>query len=411
MANIVSEVLIVGGGFGGLFTALDLANHAKVTLINDEDHFVFKPLLYEYMSGEVEAWHIAPHYNELLDKKITFIQGEVSDIDLETREASLEGRDHKLQYDALVLAVGGRTNYWNVPDAQKYTMPFRTISDADALRKRMTEVLDHIPPNAAPQDVRETLTFAIVGGGASGVELATKMSDLLYDACQRRALKGEPRVIIIEMANEVVPGMGEEIRSVVEKALKQSHVELHLQTKVLSVGPDQLTVEHNGVQTEIKISATVWVAGVRVSPLVEKLNVEKNKGGLIIVEPTLRVKGQENVFAIGDIALLADVPPTLPGTAQLAFQESSLLAQNVRAFIEGRELKTKRFQELGEAVSLGVENAAVLTQGGAFSGALARQARFALYSSRLPTWQHRIKVGASWFFEGTTPRPLQPLGF
>jgi NADH dehydrogenase len=411
MTNKPSKVLIVGGGFGGLFTALDLINHAEVTLISDENHFVFKPLLYEYMSGEVEAWHIAPHYNELLDEKIHFIQGEVSDIDLEKREASLEGRDYKLQYDALVLAVGGRTNYWNVQGAEQHTMPFRTIADADALRRRMTEALDHIPPDAPPQVVRDALAFAIVGGGASGVELATKMSDLLYDACQRRALKGEPRVIIIEMASEVVPGMGNEIRAIVEKALKQARVELYLQTRVVNVGPDQLTVEHDGTQREIKTTATVWVAGVRVNPLVEKLNVEKDERGLIVVEPTLRVKGQENVFAIGDITLLADIPPILAGTAQLAFQQASLLTENVRAFIEGRELKTKKFHELGEAVSLGIENAAVLTQGGVFSGALARQARFALYSSRLPTWQHRIKVGASWFFEGTTPRPLQPLGF
>jgi NADH dehydrogenase len=311
-------------------------------------------------------------------------------------------------YDVLVLAAGGRTNYWNVPGAEAFTMPFREIAHADALRRRMIEVLDKIPPSSAPQDIRSALTFAIVGGGASGCELATKMSDLLRDACYRRALKGEPRILIIEMTNEIVPGM-DEIREIVEKALTESRIEVHLQTKVTSVEANSLTVEHNGEQSEIKTAATIWVAGVRVNPLIEKLNFEKTKNGLIVIEPTLRVKGQENVFALGDISYLADVTPTLAGTSQLAFQQAKVLADNIKAFINGKELKTKHFEELGEAVSLGVENAAVLAEGKTFSGTLARQARFALYTTRMPTWHHRLKVGASWFFEGTSPRPLQSL--
>jgi NADH dehydrogenase len=116
------------------------------------------------------------------------------------------------------------------------------------------------------------------------------------------------------------------------------------------------------------------------------------------------------VFALGDIAFYADADPKLHGTAQLAFQQGSLVAKNVKALLEGKELQSKYFEELGEAISLGTERAAVLTGGKAFGGALARQARFALYTSRLPTWHHRLRVGASWFFGGTEPRPLLPLG-
>ena len=110
------------------------------------------------------------------------------------------------------------------------------------------------------------------------------------------------------------------------------------------------------------------------------------------------------------VAFYPDADPTLHGTAQLAFQQSSLAARNVKAFLNNKELQSKHFEELGEAISLGTERAAVLTGGKAFGGALARQARFALYTSRLPTWHHRLRVGASWFFEGTAPRPLLPLG-
>jgi NADH dehydrogenase len=138
--------------------------------------------------------------------------------------------------------------------------------------------------------------------------------------------------------------------------------------------------------------------------------VEKNKRGLLIVKPTLQLSQHVNVFALGDIAFYPDAAPTLAGTAQLAFQEASLAGRNIKAYLEGKEMQVKHFEELGEALSLGTERAAVLTGGKAFGGALARQARFALYTSRLPTWHHRLRVGASWFFEGTTPQPLLPLG-
>ena len=131
---------------------------------------------------------------------------------------------------------------------------------------------------------------------------------------------------------------------------------------------------------------------------------------MIVTRPTMQVKDFDNVFALGDIAKVEAVAPILTGTAQLAFQESTLAAGNIKAFFGGRELKTKHFEELGEALSLGTHNAAVLVGGNVIGGAIARDARFALYTSRLPTWHHRLKVGASWFFEGTTPKPLQPLG-
>jgi NADH dehydrogenase len=147
-----------------------------------------------------------------------------------------------------------------------------------------------------------------------------------------------------------------------------------------------------------------------MNPLIENLSVEKTGRGLILVNPTLQLPSHKGIFALGDIAFFKDASPTLAGTAQLAFQQASLVARNIKALLAGDELQTKHFEELGEAVSLGTERAAVLAGGKAFGGPLARQARFALYTARLPTWHHRLRVGASWFFDGTTPRPLLPLG-
>jgi NADH:ubiquinone reductase (non-electrogenic) len=391
MAASNARILIIGGGFGGLFTALDLVGAGDVTLVNDEDHFLFKPMLYEYLSGEVEAWHIAPDCKELLDEKVRFIRGAVTNIDLDNRAVTVAGRAETLSYDVLVVAPGAATNYASVEGAEQFALPFRALNDANRLRRRMTEALDHVQPDAAPQDTRSALTFAVVGGGASGVELSTKMADLLRDAVKRRALKGEPRVLIIEMADRLVPGMGEELREFVEGALHEARVEVHTQTRVVRVTEHGITLEHNQQHTELK--------------------TEKDRRGLLMVERTLQTREYPNVFALGDVAFYPDVVPTLAGTAQLAMQESGLCARNVRAFIEGKPLKTKHFVELGEAVSLGTEHAAVLSAGKVISGPLARQARFAMYTARLPTWHHRLKVGASWFFEGTQPRPLQPLGF
>jgi demethylphylloquinone reductase len=404
------KILIVGGGFGGLFTALDLAGTGEVTLISDEDHFLFTPMLYEYLSGEVEEWHIAPDYKELLDERVHFVRGRVTGIDLAVQTVTLAEPAEALDYDILVLSVGGLSNYAGVEGAEQFAIPFRKIEHADLLRRRMVEALDHVPPNLPPQDTRRALTFAVVGAGASGAELSTKMADLLRDAFRRRALSGEPRVLIIEMGDKVVPGMGEPIREFVEDALSKSRVEVHTLTRVVRLTEKTLTFEHQGAQTKVETAAVVWAGGVRVNPLIEALDIEKTGRGLIVVEPTLQVRFHQNVFALGDIAFYKDASPILAGTAQLAFQQAGLVARNVRAFIAGDELQTKHFEELGEAVSLGTERAAVLAGGKAFGGPLARQARFALYTSRLPTWQHRLRVGASWFFEGTVPRPLLPLG-
>ena len=404
------RIVILGGGFGGLFTALDLAGSGEVTLVSEEDHFLFTPMLYEYLSREVEAWHIAPRYDELIDENVRFVQSCVTGIDLPSQSVLLENNNETLNYDVLVLAIGGVTNYAGVEGAKEFSLPFRKLAHADNLRRRMVEALDHVPPDLPPQDVRRDLTFAVVGAGASGCELSTKMADLLLDAFKRRALHGEPRVLVIEMGDRVVPGMGEPIREFVEDALRQSHVELHTKTRVVKVAKDEVTFEHEGNQETLKTSGVVWTGGVKMSPLVEQLDVEKTQRGLLVVKPTLQLSQHLNIFSLGDITFYPDASPTLAGTAQLAFQEASLAARNIKAFNSGKELHTKHFEELGEAMSLGTERAAVLTGGKAFGGALARQARFALYTSRLPTWHHRLRVGASWFFEGTTPQPLLPLG-
>jgi len=402
------RILIIGGGFGGVFTALELAGEAEVTLVAPEDHFLLTPMLYEYMSGEVEAWHIAPPLRELLDDKVRFIRGEVTDIDFSAREATIRGRTRRAGYDVLVLAVGGTTNYFDVEGAEEYSIPFRRLSDADKLRQRMIGTLDRIAPDTDPQDARARATFAVIGGGASGVEVASKMADLLNDAFQRRGLAGKPRVMLIEMGKRIVADMGDELHDYVEKSLRESGVDIHTDTRVHRITESSIFFEDDGREEEVKTAGVVWTGGVRVAPLIENLALkrdDKNKNK-IVIHDTLQTQSYGEVFALGDIALYKNADAKLSGTAQLAFQQSSLAAANIKAFLKGEKLNTRYLKVQGEAVSLGTEGAAVETAGQVVHGTLARQARFALYMSRLPTWHHRLKVGASWFFEGTQPRPL-----
>ncbi len=400
-----ARVVIVGGGFGGVFTTLGLAGTHDVTLVSREDHFLFTPMLYEYLSGEIEAWQIAPRYEELFGDEINFVRCEVSSIDFGTRQV-IVAEERRVRYDILIIAVGSSTNYESVEGAEQYALPFRQLRHADALRERLTEALDHVPPDSTPEDAREALTVAVVGGDASGIELSTKIADLLRAAFERRGLPGEPRVIIIEESEQVGHGMNEELRATVEGALKEARVEVQTQTKVVRVTAKGLEIEHNKKRLMIGAAAVVWAGGVKVNPLVEKLCLQKEEKGFLAVEKTLQVRGYENVFALGDIAHYTNADEGLGGTAQLASQEAELVADNVRALIDGQPLRTKHFEELGEAMSLGTESAAIEVGGHVVSGALGREARFALYASRLPTWRQRLRVAPRWILGDASPRPL-----
>jgi len=405
MTNEKSRVVIIGGGFGGLFTALELADECAVTLISRADHFQFTPMLYEYLSGEVKAWQIAPPYSELLGDEVNFVQGEATNVDLQTCEITIKDNAERVAYDVLVLAVGGVTNYENVAGAKEHALPFRTVEQADRLRRRMSETVDRM--THADDNDDDAATFAIVGGSASGIELATKMADLLHADCARKNLTIEPRVMLIEEADEIAAEMDEGLRAHALQALENAHIEIQTKTKVLCVDASSVTIKRDGAQTEIKTAAVVWTGGVQVNPLVLKLKLEKEaKKNLIVVENTLQARGHENVFALGDIAHYLNADKGLNGTAQLAYQQATLAADNIKALLAGKELRTEFFKERGTALSLGTTDAAVEIGGEVLTGRLAREARFAAYAARLPTWRHRLTAGAQWLLGGSNPQPL-----
>jgi demethylphylloquinone reductase len=400
------KIVIVGGGFGGLFTALSLENY-DFTLVTAQDHFLFTPLLFEYLSGEVEAWHIAPRYRELFEPgSARLINSFVNEIDVE-RQHVLCADGLLLNYDILVLAPGCVTNYWNVPGASEHAMPFRTLAHADALRQRMMDCVEGVAAsNASTSRNSDNATFVIVGAGASGVELSTKISDLLKNSFQERKLLGAPRIILLEQGPKILPEMDEKIRGFAQEAVAKAAIEVITEAKALEVSPSGMIFEHKGRKIKVDAAAVIWTAGVKVSPLIERLNLEKAGKNLLVVDRTLRIRHHERIFALGDVALFPNVNPKLAGTAQLAYQQARLVASNIERLLDGKPLTTTAFKELGKALGLGTRSAAVSTGNIAFQGALARDGRFLLYTSRLPTWHHRLRVGADWFVHPPRPRQL-----
>jgi len=183
------KILILGGGFGGVFTALELAGSADVTLVTDADHFLFTPMLYEYLSGEVEAWHIAPTYDDLLNENVRCIQDGVTAIDLTDQSVSLANRQEKLGYDMLVLALGGVTNYAGVEGAEEFSLPFRKLAHADDLRRRMVAARPGDRSWPAESEIR-----VVTAGRERSLVAVTMRTGVTHQIRVHLALTGHPVV-------------------------------------------------------------------------------------------------------------------------------------------------------------------------------------------------------------------------
>ena len=381
-----NRICILGGGFGGLYTALRLvqldwekSQKPEIVLVDQNDRFLFSPLLYELLTGEMQSWEIAPPYEELLQNTgIRFYKATVSGIDTEQKRVELLNGP-EIPYDRLVLAMGGETPLDMVPGAISHARAFRTLDDAFALEEKL-RILE--------ESDREKIRVAIVGGGYSGVELACKLSDRLGE-------RGRFRVV--EMANEILRNSPEFNREAAKKALDERGVWVDLETKVESIAADRISLEYKGVVDEIPVDLVIWTVGTRVSPLVENLPVKHNQQGKIVTTSTLQVVDNPNIFALGDLAETFDAEgKQVPITAQAAFQQADYVGWNIWASLTNRPLLAFRYQHLGEFMSLGVDNATLTGLGMKMEGTFGYIARRLAYLYRLPTLEHKLKVGFNW---------------
>ena len=381
-----SRICIVGGGFGGLYTALRLSEFPwkeetkpEIILIDKSDRFLFSPLLYELITEEMQSWEIAPPFAELLaNTGIVFQQGSVTDIDVEAKQVTLQD-DTKINYDKLVISTGGRTPVDIVPGAKEFALPFRTLNNAYRLQEelRLLEAAD-----------RDRIRVAIVGGGYSGVELACKLADRLGE-------KG--RIRIIDRGTEILSDSSQFNRETAIKALEENQIWQDLETEVERVEADSITLIYKGQSDTIPVELVLWTVGYQVSELIQKLPLPQNDRGLLEIEPTLLVKGRDDIFALGDAADSYDSDgKPLPGNAQVAYQQSDYCAWNIWASATNRPLLSFRYQPLGEMMTLGTDKATIEGLGLKLDGPAAYVARRLVYLYRLPTLKHQLTVGFNW---------------
>ncbi|MEZ2251921.1 NAD(P)/FAD-dependent oxidoreductase [Microcoleus sp.] len=388
------RICILGGGFGGLYTALRLsqlpfpkAEKPEIVLVDRRDRFLFVPLLYELLTDELQTWEIAPPFTELLENTgVRFCQGTVCGIDIETKRVLLHDGP-EFACDRLVLALGGETPLDMVNGAVEYAYSFRTLKDAYRLEERLRFL-----------EAKNTdkIRVAIVGAGYSGVELACKLADRLGE-------KG--RVRLVEQSDMILRTSPEFNRDAATKALEKRQVWTDLETSVDSIGSDRISLMYKGQLDILPVDIVLWTVGTQVSQAVRSLPLKQNQRGQLITTPTLQIVDRPDIFALGDIAECHDATgQKLPTTAQVAFQQADYTAWNIWASLTGRPLLPFRYQPLGEMMTLGIDNATMAGLGIQLDGQLAHIARRLAYLYRMPTFDHQVKVGFNWI-----SRPIQDL--
>ncbi|PSN20403.1 FAD-dependent oxidoreductase [filamentous cyanobacterium CCP5] len=386
MSDSQSRVCILGGGFGGLYTALRLSKlpwskseTPEIVLVDQRDRFLFSPLLYELVSGELQTWEIAPPFEELLaNTGIRFHQAAVQSIDLDGRNTTLStGVD--LAYDRLVIALGGETPMDMVPGATEHAIPFRDLEDAYQLKERL-RVLE-----ASDQD---KIRVAVVGGGYSGVELACKLAERLGE---------RGRVRLVERSDDILQTSPEFNRNAARKVLSDLGVWIDLDTTVESIGPDSFTLVYREQRDLLPVDIVLWTVGTRVNPVLDALPLPRNSRQQIRVDATLQVEGHPDLYAVGDLADCHDADgQQVPPTAQAALQQADYAGWNIWASLQDRPLLPFRYQHLGEMMTLGSDRATLTGLGIQLDGELAHVARRLAYLYRMPTLDHQIRVGLNW---------------
>ncbi|BAS55663.1 NADH dehydrogenase, FAD-containing subunit [Leptolyngbya boryana NIES-2135] len=386
MSQTPAKICILGGGFGGLYTALRLSNlpwgrneQPEITLVDARDRFVFSPLLYELVTGELQSWEVAPPYEELLeDTTIRFRQTAVADINTDTKQVRLADGG-LLDYDLLVLAMGGETPMDRVPGAAEFAIPFRTISDAYQLADRLRQL------EASDTD---KIRVAVVGAGYSGIELACKLADKLGD---------RGRVRVIEVGDQILRSSSTHNRDAAAKALEERGVWTDLETSVESVGAGSISLLYKGVVDTIPVDLVLWTIGTRMNEVVKNLPLKQNERGQILVTSTLQVVDHPEIFAIGDLADCKDADgQQVPATAQAAFQQSDYTGWNLWASLSDRPLLPFRYQYFGEMMTLGIHDATLTGLGIQLEGTAAHLIRRLAYLNRMPTLKHQLRVGFNW---------------
>ena len=418
MNNTTNPTVIVGGGFVGLFTALHLGHHRHeepVILIDPNESFVFKPLLYEHLTEEMQNDQVFPRYEDLLvGRDVTFVRDKVTNIDLEQRRVELASGSY-YDYRYLVLGVGSTQGYLGTEGAKENAFAFRTQEDAIALEKHLRECLQKAS-QAQPELQKALLTVAIVGAGPSGVEMAATLADLLPIWYEELGGDFEDlQIVLVNHSNEILKGdANSHLQDTALNALmnRTVPVKLLLGAKVTKVTGDRLEYRLKG-EDDTKIlqaKTTVWTAGTANNPLIAKLPIteeDRDKHGLPVVNSTLQLPHFPGVFAAGDCAVVQD--RNYAPLAQIAYQEGANIAENIIALSQNKELHPVDASMRGTLMKLGIRNGvANLFDKVKVNGGTGDMIRNVTYLEMLPTPAHDFLATQEWLSEEIFHRYHQP---
>lgn len=411
-----ATTLIIGGGFTGLFTALHLSRlhyGPPVVLIDQTERFVFQPLLYELLSGEMKAELVWPRYKQLLQGSgITFVQGSVQAIDLKQRQVQLTS-GNCYSYKQLVIALGSTTGYFNVVGAKEHTLPFRTGEDAGALAHHLRHCLRQARQIPDQTTRHILLTVAVIGAGPTGVELAGTLADLLPAwFAELGGNSADIRVVLLSRDSKILEGdVNRSIRKAAQNGLQQRTVpvEYLLEAEVTAVHVDQVEFQRHHQQEFLQTTTIVWTAGTTVPPVIKALPLSeshRDQQGRIQVTPTLQLPDFPEVFAGGDCVSVEQNP--LPPTAQVAYQQGAAIAHNLKAISQGRSPRPAQVILRGSFLKLGLgDSAANLFDRFAITGKLGNLVRQGTYLDRVPPLGLNLPVMARWLSNEALGRPPQ----
>jgi NADH dehydrogenase len=333
------RVVIVGGGFGGLAAARHL-RHAdvEVTLVDRTHHHLFQPLLYQVASGSLAAGECASPIRGALkhNSKATVLMAEATGIDVERCRLSLDRGDH-LDYDSLIVACGAQTSYFGKDEWRETSYGMKTLADATALRNRIYGSFERAERSEDPGERARWLTFVVIGGGPTGVEIAGELAIVATHTMRHqftRIRPSEARVILLDAGARVTAGFSERLSRKVAGQLRSLGVTVHEHARVSSIDEHGATVEIAGEQRSIAAKTVIWAAGVRAAPFTETLaraiGVPTDSAGRIETGPDLKLPAHPEIFAIGDMTRLSGPRGTpLPGLATVAIQQALHVARTI----------------------------------------------------------------------------------
>jgi len=356
------NVVIIGGGFAGLYAAQSLANAPlQVTLIDRRNFHLFQPLLYQVATGSLSPANIASPLRVILNtqKNARVLLAEVIDIDVASRSVIL--RDGKIGYDTLIVAAGSRHHYFGHDEWEHSAPGLKTIEDATEMRRRIFLAFETAERESDPARIREWLTFVIVGGGPTGVELAGALGEIVNDILKhdfRRLNPADVRILLVEGDDRILPPYPPTLSSRAAVYLARLGVTVRTGAVVTDIQPGAVTIRSREKPETIPCRTVLWAAGVRASFLgriiAEKTGASLDRSGRVIVEPDLSLPNHPEIFAIGDLANYPhQTGKPLPGVATVAIQQGRYVARLLQNRIRGKQTEPFRFNDRGSMAIIG----------------------------------------------------------